>query len=147
MYATISCPRLCAKAPPTPSPREPNEAFGTCSKSHITKVAKTPPQRLIKNEVTPLLSSAKSALTTHIHNAPGNGQNCRENITAILESPSFIPGNIKGRSGIIFSRTPSISATADNIAVCESVRVKGLSVFLLFISSPHYRVGRVLLLR
>ncbi|MEG1551709.1 MAG: hypothetical protein RR355_05505, partial [Oscillospiraceae bacterium] len=78
-------------------------------------VLKIPPQRLIKNEVTPLVIPAKNAFINVSSIAGIKPIDAETNIVAIFESPNFAPGGKKGVIGTKLSKKESVIATAAKI--------------------------------
>ena len=67
---------------------------------------------------------AKTALNITTAREDGRGRSSKANITTIFESPSFIPGITKGKSGIRLSKKEIAIETAQS----RAVRAKDLTL-------------------
>ena len=102
--------------------------MGPTKRPHKTKRESTPPQRERIPAVAPRVKNAKSAFNTTSIQAVRVRKKMRENITTILESPSFKAG-INPKSGATQdSNQDSAIAKANNIPVSAISRALELRI-------------------
>ena len=121
-------------------PIQPKAGFLSLAIKYITRELATAPAKLMKKAVAPRVTRVNNARTKATYSTMGRGQVSTARRTAILPSPSFIPGSTKGRSGIKLSSMDSTTATADRSAV-RATRMSFPLTLTLLITSPHNAVN------